>query len=100
MRKQESKVEGILHRELIDLASIIPGTEAVYKGSDPEEQSMIVYYLLIPGECNSDITDKITEIDLALSVKYPKFNFSLMRWPISINEASECPFLGKRIYPK
>ncbi|MFH1710899.1 MAG: hypothetical protein ABH840_01150 [Nanoarchaeota archaeon] len=100
MRKQTSEVEKILHEELIKLADKIPGTEAVYRGNDPEEQSMIVYYLLIPGECNLDITDSITEAEVSLSMKFPNLDFSIMRWPIQSSQASEYPFLGKCLYQK
>jgi len=100
MRKQSSEIEEIMHKELIKLAKKIPGTEAVYKGNDPEEQNMIVYYLLIPGTFDADITDSITKVDISLSRKFPNLDFSLMRWPISINEAHEYSFLGKCIHPK
>jgi len=97
---KKSEIEKLLHEEIIRMSKEIQGTEAVYRGNDPEEHNMVVYYLLIPGECNFDITDKITEIDLTLSVKYPEFNFSLMRWPTSSREISDYPFLGKCIYQK
>jgi len=98
--RNKSEIEEILQRELIKLAKNIPGTEAVYKGNDPEEHNMVVYYLLIPGTFDADITDSITEVDISLSRKFPELSFSLMRWPISQNEAQEYAFLGKCINPK
>ena len=95
-----NKIEKLLNKELIELAEKIPGTEAAYRGNDPEEQSMMVYYLLIPGVYNPDLTDSITEADMALSRKFPDLRFSIMRWPIQSNQASKYPFLGKCIYQK
>lgn len=92
-------IEGILHKELIKTGNIIPGTEAVYKGNDPEEGG-IVYYFLIPGNYNPDISDLITNADITLSRKFPNLNFSLSRWPIPASQASKYPFLGRRIHPK
>jgi len=77
--RNTSKIEEILNKKLIELAKKIPGTEAVYKGNDPEEQNMIVYYFLIPGMFDADITDSITDADISLSRKFPNLDFSLMR---------------------
>jgi len=98
--RNKSEIEEILHKEMIELAGKIPGTEAIYKGHDPGHPNVIAYYFLIPGAFDPDITDSITEVNVSLSRKFPKLSFSLMRWPISQNEAHEYPFLGKRIHSK
>ena len=96
--RNTSEIEEILNKKLIELAKKIPGTEAVYKGNDTKEPSMTVYYLLIPGIVNANITDSITEAEISLSRKFPNLDFSLMRWPISLNEAKKYSFLGKCIH--
>lgn len=99
-KRDVSTIEELLHRELTELAEKIPGTEAIYKGHDPEEQNMVVYYLLIPGSYNPTISDSIADVDVSLSIRFPKLRFSVMRWSISENQASNYPFLGKHIHQR
>lgn len=98
-KKDKSRIEEILHKELIKSAEKIPGTEAIYKGVCPEEGSP-VYYFLIPGKYSPEISDLICKTDMRLSRRYPRINFSIMRWPIKPQDAVNYPFLGKCIYQK
>lgn len=96
-----SAIEEILHQELIKSAEEIPGTEAVYKGRDSGGGKDIIYYFIIPGKYDPKIEEILTEADTKLSRKYPSLNkFSLMRWPIHAEQASNYSFLGECIYQK
>lgn len=95
-----SKIEEILHQELIKSAEEIPGTEAVYKGRDPGGGKDIVYYFIIPGKYDSKVDELLTEADSKLSRKYSNLKFSLMRWPVDAEQALKYSFLGEFIYKK
>ena len=68
---------------------------SVWKGNDLEEEYLTYYFMQINNEYDSDLTDKITELDIELS-RQTNETFSLSNSPPI--KRKENPHLGKLIY--
>ena len=86
-------------KELIKFADKYPIISAVYKGHNPEEENYLTYYFLAPAKFDMKFNEEIADLELRLFRKTGE-SFSIMSWPIAIEQAVNYPFLGECIYKK
>ncbi len=87
-------------KELIKFADKYPIISAVYKGHNPEEKNYLTYYFISPNyKFNIEFEEELADLELRLFRK-TRESFSIMSWPIAIEEAVNYSFLGKCVYKK
>ncbi len=90
---------GILD-ELIEFADEHSIISAIYKGYNPGEKDYLTYYFLSPNyKFDIRFEEKVVDLELRLFRETGE-SFSIMCWPVSVEEAVNYPFLGECVYKK
>ena len=88
-----------IEKRLIEFADSHEKIIALYKRHNPEEENYLTYYFLAPAKFNMKFDEEIVDLKLMLFRETGK-SFSIMSWPITIEEAVNYPFLGECVYKK
>ncbi len=96
-----------LERELVSFAESNNLVEAVTNGCDPENGSKTYYFITGKAtfeEINRKVEDRLSELDLKLynDGYNPEsgYDFMLLYWPVTKEEISDYPFLGKILWQR
>lgn len=92
-------IEDKVHEKLIEFAKKNPKVLAIYKGNDPEEDSVIYYFIKESKKHEREFSDSLSHLSLRLMRELDE-HVRVMCWPTTVKGAKEYGFIGECIYEK